>query len=61
MQSLADLLDLELPAGRIPTDEKDTATPEQNDAWQWENTRMRWERGDFSRSDTPVNVMFEIK
>lgn len=55
------LLDLELPAGCIPTAGKEAATPEQNDAWQWENTRMRWERGDFSRSDTPVNVMFEIK
>lgn len=55
------LLDLELPVGRIPMAGKEVATPEQNDAWQWENTRMRWERGDFSRSDTPVDVMFEIK
>lgn len=55
------LLNLELPVGHIPANERDTATSEQNDAWQWENTRLRWERGDFSRSDTPVNVMFEWK
>ncbi|MFO1483061.1 MAG: hypothetical protein U1F71_06810 [Verrucomicrobiaceae bacterium] len=55
------LLEMELPDGLIPLDEKNTATPEENDAWQWENIRLRWERGDFSRSDTPVEVQFEIK
>lgn len=55
------LFELELPDGRIPMDGKDDATPEENDAWQWENTLLRWRRGDFSRSETPVDVMFEIK
>ena len=55
------ILELDLPVGVIPAMRDDSATPEQNDAWQWENNRMRWDRGDFSRSDTPVEVMFEIK
>jgi len=54
------ILEMELPDGDIPVLQETVASPEENDAWQMENARLRWERGDYSRSDTPVNVMFEM-
>lgn len=54
------ILEMELPDGDIPVMRDTAASPETNDAWQWENVCQRWERGDFSRSALPVDVMFEM-
>lgn len=54
------ILNLALPDGEITEPKNEhIGTPEENDAWHLENMRLRHARGDFSRSDTPVNVMFE--
>jgi len=53
------LLDMELPDGVMPEIAEKVSTPEMNDAWHLENHRLRIERGDFSRSETPVDVLFE--
>jgi hypothetical protein len=55
------LLEMELPDGNMPHLPEVTVTPEVNDAWHLENLRLRRERGDFKRSETPVNVPFEMK
>ncbi len=54
------IFNLELPSGEIPILFDRPVTSEENDQWQLDNNRLRWERGDFSRSDTPVEVMFEM-
>ena len=56
----AHLLELDLPSGVIPAPAPDADSAEATDAWQWENIQLRWQRGDMSRSDTPVNVRFEV-
>lgn len=53
--------DMELPDGQLPPLPEVQATPEVNDAWHLENHRLRVERGDFERSDTPVEVRFEMR
>lgn len=54
------LLELELPHGTIPAPSADIDSAETTDARQWENTQLRWQRGDMSRSDTPIAVWSEI-
>lgn len=54
-------LDLVLPVGPSPDWEDSPSTPEANDQWQLENHRMRIERGDFSRSERPVDEPFVWK
>jgi hypothetical protein len=55
------VLEMELPNGIIPTPRQQIATPEDNDLWHQENHRLRRLRGDFSRSQTPVNVPFVME
>lgn len=52
------LLDLDLPDGVIPDLPNKIGTPESNDEWHKENHLLRRERGDTSRSATPVNAPF---
>lgn len=50
-----------LPFGSPPEWKDSPSTPEANDQWQLENRLLRIARGDFSRSDTPVNEPFVWK
>jgi hypothetical protein len=49
---------LDLPDGVIPDLPNKIGTPESNDEWHKENHLLRLERGDTSRSATPVNAPF---
>ncbi len=55
------LLGMTLESCQIPDIEEVPWTPERTDKWQLENRLLRIARGDFSRSDTPVNVPFVWK
>jgi hypothetical protein len=45
----------------IPAAVERYCSPDINDQWQLENHRMRVERGDFSRSERPVDEPFVWK
>ena len=54
------LLSLNLPTGEFPSAPVRPTNADITEAWQQENRRLRHERGDFARSDTPVDVPFII-
>jgi hypothetical protein len=55
----SNLPDLDLPEGFIPEPSDEVGRFEDNDAWHLENLKMWIARGDYSRSQTPVGVMFD--
>ena len=56
-----DLLNLDLPVGKLPVLPDRVRPVEENDRWQSENHRLRIQRGDSSTGHCPVEVPFTME
>jgi hypothetical protein len=56
-----ELLDLDLPTGPLPDLSERLMSPEEIEAWQTENRRLRLLRGDANVGPGPVDVPFVIE